>query len=348
MKRIQIGNDFRVSWALTQLGEAFNLVGKTYDIEVSSPYGIILVSDVVAENNILSFSIPASQQVYLGNYDITLKITDEAGQTWRLKQCDAFALVPCDCGEIVEVVQFASGIVYPVTHSVTNNNITNNITTYGGIRIEVFGEYNYRPDDEGNETVKKRYLRAEIHGELDDAKSYCFRLMRRRSAGKHFGDKESSEFYAQRKVGWVPTLLFSDDNLIRLKDWDYEGYKGVTYYKNDKIRPKDYGYILTKSSGELVTPFNLLAPYITRSKGDEIWNAPTRRRIKNGISLSDEINDSACFVCNQFGVALWEENTDGHPVRQVSNVVPVGVAFNHRRFIRNPYDEDAYYWSDIG
>lgn len=348
MKRIQIGNDFRVSWTLTQLGEAFSLVGKTYDIEVSSTYGVILVSDVLAEDNILSFGIPASQQVYLGNYDITLKITDEAGQKWRLKQCDAFALVPCDCGDVVEVVQLESGIAYPVTHSVTNNNITNNITAYGGIHLEVFGEYNYRPDDEGNKTVMKRYLRAEIHGELDDAKSYCFRLMRRRSACKYFGKKVSSEFYAQRKVGWVPTLLFSDDNIIRLKDWDYEGYKGVTYYNNDKIRPKDYGYILTKSSGELVTPFNLLAPYITRSKGAELWYAPTRRRIKTRIGTSGDITDSTCYVCNQFGVALWEENTDGHPVRQVSNVVPVGVAFNLRRFIMNPYNEDAYYWSDIG
>lgn len=113
MKRIQIGNDFRVSWTLTQLGEAFNLVGKTYEIEVSSPYGVILVSDVVAEGNVLSFGVPASQQVYLGNYDIMLKITNEEGQTWRLKQCDAFVLVPCNCGEIVEVVQLASGIVYP-------------------------------------------------------------------------------------------------------------------------------------------------------------------------------------------------------------------------------------------
>ena len=112
MKRIQIGNDFRVSWTLTQLGEAFNLVGKTYDIEVSSPYGVILVSDVVAEENVLSFNIPASQQVYLGNYDITLTITNDE-QTWRLKQCDAFALVPCDCGDVVEIVQLSSSIVYP-------------------------------------------------------------------------------------------------------------------------------------------------------------------------------------------------------------------------------------------
>ena len=112
MKRIQIGNDFRVSWTLTQLGEAFNLVGKTYDIEVASPYGVILVNDVVAEDNVLSFNIPASQQVYLGNYDITLTITNDE-QTWRLKQCDAFALVPCDCGDVVEIVQLSSSIVYP-------------------------------------------------------------------------------------------------------------------------------------------------------------------------------------------------------------------------------------------
>lgn len=116
MKRIHIGNDFRVRWELTQLGEAFDLVGKTYDIEVSSPYGVIIVTDVVAEGNILSFSIPASQQVYLGSYNITLTITSEAGQSWRLQQCDAFCLISCECGcdtDVTTVVQLSSGIVYP-------------------------------------------------------------------------------------------------------------------------------------------------------------------------------------------------------------------------------------------
>ena len=350
MKRIQIGNDFRVSWTLTQLGEAFNLVGKTYDIEVASPYGVILVNDVVAEENVLSFNIPASQQVYLGNYDITLTITN-VEQTWRLKQCDAFALVPCDCGDVVEIVQLSSGIVYPVTHSVTNNNITNNITTYGGIRIEVFGEYNIHPAEEGAKLVKDRYLRAEIHGELDNAKSYCFRLMRRRCAGKYFGMKDPSEYYAKRKVGWVPTLLYPDGtgDLIRLKDWDYEWYAGVTYYDSgDKIRPSDYGYILAKSSGELVTPFTLLAPYITRTKDDVVWNAPTRRRVKKSIGVSGDNDENTCYVCNQFGIALWEETESGRPTKQVSNVVPVGVAFNLTKFLNNPYNEDAYFWSDIG
>lgn len=351
MKHIQIGNDFRVSWALTQLGEAFNLVGKTYDIKVSSPYGVVLVSDVVAEDNVLSFNIPASQQVYLGNYDITLAITNEEGQTWRLKQCDAFTLVSCDCGDVVEIVQLSSGIVYPVTHSVTNNNITNNITTYGGIHIEVFGEYNISADEEGAELKTKRYLRAVIYGELENDKSYCFRLMRRRCINKGVGAKEPSEYYAQRKVGWVPTLLYPDGtgDIVRLKDWEYEGYEGVTYYDSgDKIRPSDYGYILAKSSGELVTPFNLLAPYITRSKDDEVWNAPTRRRVKKSIGVSGDNNESTCYVCNQFGIALWEEDTNGRPIRQVSNVVPVGVAINLFKFLNNPYNEGAYYWSDIG
>ena len=115
MKRIAIGNDFRVSWTLTQLGEAFNVVGKTFDIEVSTAYGVIVVNDVVSEGNVLSFNVPASGQVYTGNYDIRLHITDEqTGQKWRLEQCDAFALVPCGaCSDNVEVVQLSSGIVYP-------------------------------------------------------------------------------------------------------------------------------------------------------------------------------------------------------------------------------------------
>lgn len=114
MRRIAIGNDFRIEWSLKQLGSDFNIVDKVYEIEVSCPYGIIIVDDVIANGNTLSFRVPASQQIYASVYGIKLKISDEnTNNHWALTQCDAFALVPCDCGEIVEVVQFASGIVYP-------------------------------------------------------------------------------------------------------------------------------------------------------------------------------------------------------------------------------------------
>lgn len=115
MKKIQIGNDFTVSWLLTHLGKAFSPVNKTFEIEVSSAYGTILVSDVFTEGNILTFLVPSSQQVYLGSYDISLTITEEVtGQRWSLKQCNAFALVPCN-SEFVndEIVQLESGIVFP-------------------------------------------------------------------------------------------------------------------------------------------------------------------------------------------------------------------------------------------
>ncbi len=115
MKKIEIGNSFRVKWTLKQLGEAFNLVGKSYEIEVSSPYGVIIVNEITAENNVLSFNVPSSQQIYTGIYDVLLKITDDAsGNSWNLRQCNAFMLVPCGCcGEVPEIVQLESGITMP-------------------------------------------------------------------------------------------------------------------------------------------------------------------------------------------------------------------------------------------
>lgn len=115
MRRIAIGNDFRIEWSLKQLGADFNIVDKVYEIEVSCPYGIIIVDDVIANGNTLSFRVPASQQIYASVYGIKLKISDEnTNNHWALTQCDAFALVPCGaCSDNVEVVQLSSGIVYP-------------------------------------------------------------------------------------------------------------------------------------------------------------------------------------------------------------------------------------------
>lgn len=111
MSKIQIGNDFRVRWELTQHGQPFDIVGKDFELTISNPYGTIVATEIITDGNVLSFTIPASQQVYIGNYNIELKITDEK-QSWTLRQCDAFTLCPC-CDDDVEVVQLNSGIVYP-------------------------------------------------------------------------------------------------------------------------------------------------------------------------------------------------------------------------------------------
>lgn len=115
MKKIAIGNDFRIEWHLKQLGEDFNVVDKIFDIDVSCPYGAIIVEDVVAEGNTLSFTVPASQQIYAGVYDIKLRITDEnTNSHYTLTQCKAFSLSQCcDFSDNVEVVQLNSNIVYP-------------------------------------------------------------------------------------------------------------------------------------------------------------------------------------------------------------------------------------------
>lgn len=115
MKKIAIGNDFRIAWSLKQLGEDFNVVDKIFDIDVSCPYGAIIVEDVIAEGNTLSFTVPATQQIYAGIYDIKLRITDEnTNSHYTLTQCKAFSLSPCcDFSDDVEVVQLDSNIVYP-------------------------------------------------------------------------------------------------------------------------------------------------------------------------------------------------------------------------------------------
>lgn len=116
MRTISIGNDFRVAWRLTQFGEAFDLSDKHFTIDVKSSYGTITVDDIqVIDGNVITFSVPAREQIYLGKYDITLTINSLAnGQAWVLTQCDAFELVPCgSCSDMPTVVQFDSGIVYP-------------------------------------------------------------------------------------------------------------------------------------------------------------------------------------------------------------------------------------------
>lgn len=109
--KITIGNDFRISWSLSQLGEAFTLEGKTYELVVRSSYGVIDVANVIASGNTLTFTVPASSQIYTGNYDVILSI-DYGDNHYRLCQRDAFELVTCG-GEIAGVVQLNSGIVYP-------------------------------------------------------------------------------------------------------------------------------------------------------------------------------------------------------------------------------------------
>lgn len=115
MKKIAIGNDFRISWTLNQLGQAFDLLGKTFTIDIVSSYGKMRINDVQVSGNVVSFNIAAQEQVYTGTYDVLIEVEDNTtGQRWNLRQCNAFSLVPCcECCDVVEVVQLESNIVYP-------------------------------------------------------------------------------------------------------------------------------------------------------------------------------------------------------------------------------------------
>lgn len=111
MMKITIGNDFRISWELSQLGEAFTLEGKAYELVVRSSYGVIDVINYVVDGNTLAFTIPASSQIYAGSYDIVLNI-EYGDNHWRLCHPDVFELVPCG-GEIADIIHLEDNIIYP-------------------------------------------------------------------------------------------------------------------------------------------------------------------------------------------------------------------------------------------
>lgn len=396
MRRIAIGNDFRVSWTLTQLGEAFNVVGKTFDIEVSTAYGVIVVNDVVSEGNVLSFNIPASGQVYTGNYDIRLHITDEqTEQKWRLEQCDAFALVPCGaCSDNVEVVQLSSGIVYPSNGlnayqlAVLNGEYTgdyegyqkwlsrdadakaaaalevaneakkqadnaiksDDIKTYNGVNIVGDGDIeslvsltlmrthaiSYNNElDEYNEAVTT--LNYNIDGELSASNTYYFRLMRQVRKNAHVGVVKPSRFLNWRKNGWVAvnyaTSFINEDVVRQINIEDnntrylYEGKRGV----------------IKRGDGTVLQPYELLGMFTTLQGG--LPRFPTGKCSRGNFDDLDDPEYSFWFSYKHLGIALWQYDDKGKPLRRVSNIARIGVSYCPAMVKEEGIDSGAVAWA---
>lgn len=396
MRRIAIGNDFRVSWTLTQLGEAFNVVGKTFDIEVSTAYGVIVVNDVVSEGNVLSFNVPASGQVYTGNYDIRLHITDEqTGQKWRLEQCDAFALVPCGaCSDNVEVVQLSSGIVYPSNGlnayqlAVLNGEYTgdyegyqkwlardadataayalevaneakkqaddaiksDDIKTYNGVSIVGDGDIeslvsltltrihtiSYNNElDKNNEAVTT--LNYNIDGELSASNTYYFRLMRQVRKNASVGLVKPSRLLNWRKNGWVAvdyrTTFIKEDVVRQINIEDnntrylYEGKSGV----------------IKRGDGITLQPYELLGMFTTLQNG--LSRFPTGKCSRESFEDLDDPKYSFWVSYKHLGIALWQYDDKGKPLRRVSNIARIGVSYCPAMVKEEGIDSGAVAWA---
>lgn len=344
MKKIQIGNDFTVSWLLTHLGKAFSLVNKTFEIEVSSAYGAILVSDVFAEGNILTFLVPSSQQVYLGSYDVSLSIIDNTtNQRWSLKQCNAFALVPCN-SEFVndEIVQLESGIVFP-SHGLSAYELAV-LNGYTGTHEEWAEQLIAKPFF--NLTLRTVYiddvtglLCAEVAGgDVKNGNDYRLRLMRRRKRGR------------DGRAGWGAV----DPNCRRVvndssPDWVNELNKVYTeFYLYDYTYEDDDGNSVTIENvvnqnppydGEsVILPEDIAMCFMAyKNETVEVYSGYKNKRVIGAGPTRVDMQN--------LGLAIYRYEGD-KAVERVSNIAPFGITIIGSYDPNNSiYDKIKFYWN---
>lgn len=315
MKRIVIGNDFRVNWTLTQLGNDFNIANKDYTISVSSSYGVIDVANITAQGNVISFDIPAAQQIYLGSYSITLNIRDGVtGQAWRLSQCDAFTLVPCGDGDVASVVELSSNIVYPATEIISGGG-GNSGEQYLKLSLErnILLIHNEDDDWEPQEPT----LNYKIDGELDPNKIYYLRLMRKVS--RTTGGTYSRRFNPNGRInknGWV-AICYKGANANCGKP--FERWVDIEKWNTQFPIVGNSNIVRTILNTELQTA-DILGMFITNV--DDNTYFPISKGKK---SYGFHNNQVVCY--NHLGLAVWEYSDVNKPLRQVSNIAKFGITF---------------------
>ena len=336
MKRIVIGNDFRVNWTLTQLGNSFNIANKDYTISVLSSYGVIDVANITAQGNVISFDIPAAQQVYLGSYSITLNIRDGiTGQAWRLSQCDAFTLVPCGDGDVASVVELSSNIVYPATEIISGGG-SNSGEQYLKLSLERNILLIY---EEGIEWVsQKPTLNYKIDGELDPNKLYYLRLMR--NVSRTTGGSYSERFNPNGRIntnGWV-AICYKGANMnpsrpfVRLIDIEKWNTQFPVVGNSNIVR--------TILDTELQTA-DILSIFIT-DVGSYTFFPTGKNKKRRGY----DANQIYCY--NHLGLAVWEYSDENKPLRQVSNIAKFGITYSPRKITEDDAGEINNYnswWS---
>lgn len=339
MKRIVIGNDFRVNWTLTQLGNGFNIANKDYTISVSSSYGVIDVANITARGNVISFDIPAAQQIYLGSYSITLNIRDGVtGQAWRLSQCDAFTLVPCGDGDVASVVELSSNIVYPATEIISGGG-GNSGDQYLKLSLERNILLIHEEEDGTEDWVSQEpTLNYKIDGELDPNKLYYLRLMR--NISRTTGGRYSVRFNPNGRInknGWVAICYKGANGNY---ESPFERWLDIEKWNTQFPVVGNSNIVRTILDTELHTA-DILGMFIT--------NANDRTHYPMGKSdKRSDYNDGSTFCYNHLGLAVWEYSDENKPLRQVSNIAKFGITYCPRSIIEGYSGEinnDNSWWS---
>ncbi len=97
MKKVRIGNDIIVEWAILSAGDPVNLVGRNIELNLRNIKTVIPITDFIITGNIISFQFAGKDQQELGTYSLTLIENNHNEDMHTVDTCNAFQLVASTC-----------------------------------------------------------------------------------------------------------------------------------------------------------------------------------------------------------------------------------------------------------
>lgn len=133
MKKIRIGNDIEILWAIYIINGSdkspYDLTGKNLSLYLKGPKGRIEVSGHTADKNILKWTFYGKDQHHAGTYSLELVENEGCEGMHTIDQCNAFSLVKNSCE-----IYYSSGsqieCIRPTKHSTSRCNYKNDIECF--------------------------------------------------------------------------------------------------------------------------------------------------------------------------------------------------------------------------
>ena len=131
MKKIRIGNDIAITWALFSDTVPFNVEGRDIHLYMTHSFGSVKVDNFEVVSNTVTWRFKGKDQKRSGAYGLLLVINEGKDEMITTDVCEAFSLVPhscCVCGE-------SEGSV-----DVKTINVESSVTFAGGIDKDTLDE----------------------------------------------------------------------------------------------------------------------------------------------------------------------------------------------------------------
>lgn len=119
MKKIRIGKDIVIQWAILTNGERENLEDKDLKMFLVSPIGLKIELPLSVSGNIITSRYKGTEQKCLGEYRMTLWENFGKDNQSAVDKCDVFQLVPTSCEE----EDSDKGLAFSVLNLSTDTNL---------------------------------------------------------------------------------------------------------------------------------------------------------------------------------------------------------------------------------